>query len=83
MTKSEKAELLKLVHKCALLVCEARNFLEELEQKGIDNIFGDSKNKKSLNQGSNNSTIDFTINNPTPVSADNKLEESKHKNFFN
>jgi hypothetical protein len=36
MTKSEKAELLKLVHKCALLVCEARNFLEELEQIAIE-----------------------------------------------
>jgi hypothetical protein len=36
MTKSEKAELLKLVHKCALLVCEARNFLEELEQMAIE-----------------------------------------------
>ena len=36
MTKSEKAELLKLAHKCALLVCEARNFLEELEQIAIE-----------------------------------------------
>ena len=36
MTKSEKAELLKLAHKCALLVCEARNFLEELEQMAIE-----------------------------------------------
>jgi len=58
-------------------------FLEELEQKGIDNIFGDSKNKKSLNQGSTNPTIDFTVNTPTPVSSDKNNGEIKHKNFFN
>lgn len=56
-------------------------FLEELEQKGIDNIFGDSKNQKSLDQGSISPKIDFTVNTPTPVNSSNKIEE-KHKKFF-
>lgn len=56
-------------------------FIEELERKGIDNIFGETK---QISQENKHVTIPTNFNTPTPVknSKDGEGEKGEYKKFF-